>query len=40
MWRATDTTMRPTATAALLVLVGGLMFRVVIVLSSNATSVI
>jgi protein NrfD len=40
LWRATDPTMGSTATAALLVLIGGFVFRVVIVLSSNTVSVI
>jgi protein NrfD len=35
LWRATDPTMRSTATAALLVLIGGFVFRAVIVLSSS-----
>jgi formate-dependent nitrite reductase membrane component NrfD len=35
LWRATDPTMHSTATAALLVLIGGFVFRAVIVLSSS-----
>ena len=35
LWRATDPTMPSTATAALLVLIGGFVFRAVIVLSSS-----